>query len=350
MGAAMARFDGSDAAPATPPARPVRPGGWWASIRRPYAGPLVAAALIATLTLPFVWTAYDQRRPAASEEPAPATNDPGTEADVVADASSPVPAVTQKPSETITATAPARPAPSQGAAPAEKRVDFAQADIAAPPPPAPPPPPPPAPPPAAAAPAMKASEAAPIVVQGRMARREVQDVPLAVSAIAADERSDDNGSIVVTGAARRLPDKAARRGDWNACTVNDPDRAPAKCTKLASSSKKDVRRQAEAYLSDGLKRAWNGDLDEAIAAFDRAIAVAPKLSTAYLNRGLAYAQQGDDARALADLDRAVQYSPQSARALYNRSVLLRKIGNAKRAEADEQRAIDLDARYEALLR
>ena len=223
-------------------------------------------------------------------------------------------------------------------------MEMAQAETSAPAPPAPPPAP------APAAPTMKASEAAPIVVQGRTARREIQDTPLAISAVSADELSaNDSGSIVVTG-ARRSPDKAARRGDWNACTVNDPEQALTRCRKMADRGEKDVRQQADVHLADGLKRAWDGDLAEAIAAFDKAIVIAPKLSVAYLNRGLAYARRGDDIRAIADLDRAVRYAPRSARAYYNRSVLLRKIGNTKRAEADEQRAIDLDARYEDLLR
>ena len=49
---AMARFDGTNETPPVKAMRPARAAGWWAVIRRPYAGPLVAATLIATITLP----------------------------------------------------------------------------------------------------------------------------------------------------------------------------------------------------------------------------------------------------------------------------------------------------------
>ncbi|WP_231737084.1 tetratricopeptide repeat protein, partial [Sphingopyxis sp. HXXIV] len=210
-------------------------------------------------------------------------------------------------------------------------------------------PPPPAPPPSPAG--MLAEKAAPIVVTGRArAAAPSQDVPLAVSAVAADDYARGaEREVVVTGTrvAKSVP---IGRGDWNACTVNDPSQALPRCRKLAGKAPKAVRRDADTHLADGLKQAWDGNFDQAIAAFGEAIAVAPDLSVAYLNRGLAYDRQGDSEAALADLDRAVQLAPKSARAYYSRSVLLRKYGNPNRASADEQRAIDLDPRYRTILR
>lgn len=197
---------------------------------------------------------------------------------------------------------------------------------------------------------MRADDAVPIVVQGRALSHTLQETPVAVSVVSSEDYPSRNeGSIVVTG-ARTPPSKPVRRGDWNACTVNDPNRALSQCRKLADKAAKAVRSQADAHLSEGLKLAWSGDLDQAIAAFGAAIAIAPDLSAAYLNRGLAYDRQGGGAAALADLDRAIRLSPKSARAYYNRSVLLRKYGDPKRAGADEQQAINLDPRYQAILR
>jgi len=104
-------------------------------------------------------------------------------------------------------------------------------------------------------------------------------------------------SIVVTSAKRRgraVPD----RGDWNACTIKDPKRSLAACRYLIDPGAKGIKGQAAAHLADGLSLAWQGNMDRAIAAFDRAIAVAPKSSLAYLNRGLAYQRQGDTDRGL----------------------------------------------------
>lgn len=143
------------------------------------------------------------------------------------------------------------------------------------------------------------------------------------------EMAEGRGEIVVTGAKR----ESVRRGDWNACTVDDPMRKLANC-----------RRQS-GQIADGLSLAWEGDIDGAIAAFDRVIGRSPRSADAYLNRGLAHRRNGDTDRALADLDKAVRYAPQTARAYYSRSLVLRDRGENRRADADQNRAVLLDPRY-----
>jgi len=323
---AMARFDGTDSVSQDRAPPPRRTGSWWEKVRSPVAGPLVAAALIATISLPFAWMAYNPEAPAAGEQvsvtPAP-------------DEAAPVRDVAQaRPAAPATAPVESAPAPAPASAPASaapiaNRTEIAQASPAAP--------------------AMKAEEPEPLIVQGRVNRQQVQDTPVAVTVVSSERASADEGREVVVTGTRVSPRKSAKRGDWNACTINDPGQALSKCERMGRKATKDVEAQADAHMSDGLKQAWEGDLDGAIAAFDRAIAIAPNLSTAYLNRGLAYDRQGDEARAIADLDRAVQYAPRSAQAHYNRSVLLRKIGDNRRASADEARAVKLDPRYGAIL-
>ena len=318
---ALARFDGTPVSEDRSRRETVR---WWQSLQRPQAGLLATAALVAAISLPFAWTTLNPGAPAADEPVSPSTRE---SVRVVARDTAKIPdavsIATQPSGETdrldANISAP-RPAP---AAPPAKRIELAQAETAAP--------------------AAKAKESAPIVVQGRAYSPPLQDTPSPISAISADTVSE-NDAVVVTGSRISKP---LRRGDWNACTVNDPSRTLSKCKKLANKGAKDVRAQADAHLSDGLKHAWEGDLDEAIVAFDQAIAVAPDLSVAYLNRGLAYDRQGESTRAIADLDRAVRHAPQSARAYYNRSLVLRKQGDARRADLDERRAINLDSRYEA---
>jgi hypothetical protein len=321
---ALARFDGAPAPEVAP--RPAR-ASWWTYLRRPQAGLFATAALVAAISLPFAWTALGPDAPAADEQIARETREPApTVVDKQAEVPAPAAIVASPSAKNIAAAEQvAAAAPPAVSAPAEKRVELAQAPPAAP--------------------AAKAEEREAIIVSAQRVARPVQDSPSAISAYSSSEVAED--SVVVTGtriAARGAP----RRGDWNACTVNDPSRALSRCKKLAIGGAKAVRAQADAHLSDGLERAWKGDLDGAITAFDEAIAVAPDLSVAYLNRGLAYDRQGESARAIADLDRAVRHAPQSARAYYNRSLLLRKQGDTKRADVDEQRAINLDARYQAI--
>lgn len=315
---ALARFDGAPA-PRTQP----RSSGtsWRPNLRRPQAGLLATAALVAAISLPFAWTTLDPGMPAADEQISPSA---GVKTRIVprdaTTAPAPVAVVAPLAAKAADAEAPVPPAviaipESAGPEQAEK-----------------------------VAPAAK-TEAAPIVVAAQRAARPVLDSPSAVSVISSEDSASD--SVVVTGtriARRSVP----RRGDWNACTVNDPSRTLSRCRKLANKGAKAVRTEADAHLSDGLKQAWAGDFDGAINAFDRAIVAAPDLSVGYLNRGLAYDRQGDDERAIADLDRAVQHAPKSARAYYNRSLLLRKQGDTRRADLDEQRAIDLDSRYQAV--
>lgn len=321
---ALARFDGTAVAERRP--RPADTTPWWKSLRGPQAGLLATAALVAAISLPFAWTTLNPDAPAADER---VLTSPREGVRVVARDTVDVPAaasIATASSEEADRVEPNLPTPPPApAAPPAKRVELAQAETFAP-----------------AAVTAKVEEAAPIVVQGRAATRPPLEAASPVSAVSAD-RASESDDVVVTGTRISKP---PRRGDWNACTVNDPSRTLSKCRKLANKGAKDVRAQADAHLSDGLKYAWDGDMDKAIVAFDQAIAVAPDLSVAYLNRGLAYDRQGDSTRAIADLDRAIRYAPQSARAYYNRSLLLWKQGEVRRADVDERRAISLDNRYQ----
>ncbi len=155
---------------------------------------------------------------------------------------------------------------------------------------------------------------------------------------------------MVTGSRIMSPAEIARarRGDWNACTVDDPAHRLDGCKRLVDPAAKGNAGRAAARVADGLTLAWDGDMDGAIAAFGAAIDIEPRLAIAYLNRGLAYQRNDDSARALADFDKAVRYAPLAARGYFHRSLALRLKGDARRAAADESRAIELDSRYEAL--
>ncbi len=320
---ALARFDGAPAPEVAP--RPER-ASWWTYRRRPQAGLFATAALVAAISLPFAWTTLDPGAPVADEQIARETGEPvRTVVENQAEVPAPVAIAAPPSTKNGAAAEQVAAAPPAVSVSAAKRIELAQAPPAAP--------------------AAKDEEREAIIVSAQRVARPVQDTPTAISAFSSDEVAED--SVVVTG-TRIAPRGASRRGDWNACTVNDPSQALSRCKKMANRGTKAVRVEADAHLSDGLKQAWEGDLDGAISAFDQAIAVAPDLSVAYLNRGLAYDRQGESARAIADLDRAVRHAPLSARAYYNRSLLLREQGDTKRADADEQRAVNLDARYQAI--
>jgi tetratricopeptide (TPR) repeat protein len=167
-------------------------------------------------------------------------------------------------------------------------------------------------------------------------------LPPASKATTADDAANE---MVVTGTRVQRRDPYAARGDWNACTVNDPEQSLRGCRRLIGAGAKGQPGEAAAFLSRGLSLAWQDDWQGAIEAFDRAVALKPGLAFAYLNRGLAYQRAGDLARAAADLDRAIKYAPYAARNYYNRGVLRRDRGDARGAQADLARAMEMDPDY-----
>jgi tetratricopeptide (TPR) repeat protein len=213
--------------------------------------------------------------------------------------------------------------------------------------PAPPPPPPPqaAPP----APIARASAADTQLAKLPSAR---EPAPTA----SADQGSADN--IVVTGSrvsrsnlTSNTPTIVATRSATRvaqACTIEDANEDLRACTRIADPAAAGAKGRAATALADGLTRAWAGDTDGAIAAFDRAIGQSP-LAIAYLNRGLAWQRKGDMARARADFDRAIKRSPGDARGYYWRSRWFDAQGDSDHAERDADKAVKLDPSYEALL-
>src|SRR5215211_3954987 len=126
----------------------------------------------------------------------------------------------------------------------------------------------------------------------------------------------------------------------------------------------------------GIEKAKNGDLDGAIADFDRAAELDPKNDAPYYNRAQARRLKNDTARAIADYTkaielgstnpaaynnrgnaraenkdrdgaiadytRAIELKPDYARAYYNRAMLKKEKGDKAGAAADFKRAQKLD--------
>ena len=129
-------------------------------------------------------------------------------------------------------------------------------------------------------------------------------------------------------------------------------------------------------VNRGIEKAKNGDLDGAMADFNRAIELNPKDDApyynraqarrmkndtagaiadytraielgstnpaAYNNRGNARAENNDKDGAIADYTRATELKPDYARAYYNRAVARKDKGDASGAAADFKRARQLD--------
>lgn len=348
---ALRRFDGGAARPEAAAAGRAGPGGgWWRGQGRSWAPALATAVLALLIALPVAWTFLGdpsvdggpRARPPAiakGQDSAPAL----AQADEALSGEREAAAGTEAKAAGSTVGA-----GEKGADRSAGETQLAQLDLRGPGPTAPSAPPAPPPPPAARSDEKASADArteeqyaaaaSPVLVTGsRIARPN--------PAAAAAEPESDDGDIVLTATRSSRPG----RGDWNACTVDDPRRSLSGCRHLVDPKARGAAGKAGVSLAEGLSSAWQGDYPEAIAAFDRAIAATPRSAFAWLNRGLAWKREGDLDRALADLDSAIRLAPRTARLYYQRAQILRQRGNEKRARADERRAVNLDPDYGAVV-
>ena len=87
-------------------------------------------------------------------------------------------------------------------------------------------------------------------------------------------------------------------------------------------------------LKKGLEYSQQGQNDEALAEFDKAIAANPASARAYYNRGLLYYKEGLLDEAIADCSKAIEIDPISGDAYYNRALANYKKGSFDKAISD----------------
>lgn len=99
--------------------------------------------------------------------------------------------------------------------------------------------------------------------------------------------------------------------------------------------------QAVAHNNRG--NAWDakGDSTRAIADYNRAIELDPKLAQAYFNRGIVRHRRGKFPEALADFEQFIRFMPDYAGGYYNQSFPLAALGRYDRAVASVEKAIKL---------
>jgi tetratricopeptide (TPR) repeat protein len=103
---------------------------------------------------------------------------------------------------------------------------------------------------------------------------------------------------------------------------------------------------ARDYCNRAIARQRKGDLNGALADFDRAIKLNPQDEIAYNDRALAKMVKGDLDGALADYDRALQISPRDFKIRANRGVLRQRKGDLDGALDDYNIAIKLYRHFE----
>jgi|SRR5579859_5300852 len=98
---------------------------------------------------------------------------------------------------------------------------------------------------------------------------------------------------------------------------------------------------AEQYFARGRERHKVGDLDGAIADYDRLIKLKPDAATAYMYRGEAHHKKGDTDRAIDDFNRAILLDSQDAIAYNGRALARADKGDYRGAFADMSQFLQL---------
>jgi tetratricopeptide (TPR) repeat protein len=127
---------------------------------------------------------------------------------------------------------------------------------------------------------------------------------------------------------------------------------PARAIDLATTAKSQVNssyiaqnQTAAQFNNAGVAKQKAGDDRGALADYNKAIELNPKLAIAYLNRGsLKEREIFNDEEALADYNKAIELDPNNAVAYYMRGKLNR-ISDTGKALADFSKAIELDPKF-----
>ncbi len=103
-----------------------------------------------------------------------------------------------------------------------------------------------------------------------------------------------------------------------------------------------VQETVRTHLDHGRACLDKGKYDDAIAHYDKAIALDPNHAAAYTKRAVAYAIKGDLDRAISDLDKAITLNPNDATAYTIRGNAYYVKGDHDRAIADYRKALEIN--------
>ena len=102
---------------------------------------------------------------------------------------------------------------------------------------------------------------------------------------------------------------------------------------------------AAAWLNKGLPLTSLGRFEEALASYDRALDIAPQYAKAWTNKGNALERLGRHGEALASYDRTLAANPQDAEVWNNKGIMLMRLGRHEEALACYDRALAANPLY-----
>jgi lipoprotein NlpI len=162
-------------------------------------------------------------------------------------------------------------------------------------------------------------------------------------------------SVYGTGGNKQLCSGLSHQTDLKMCFIKHHDLA--KCVKTLMKFIKNIfwllavlflvtasafGDAVDDFYNRGLARGTKGDLDGAIADFNKAIELKPDYADAYIGRGYAKFQKGDLDGALTDYNKAIELKPNYCLPYNNRGMLKNDKGDLGGAAADFTKAIELN--------
>ncbi|WP_156630034.1 tetratricopeptide repeat protein [Methylobacterium sp. Leaf112] len=96
---------------------------------------------------------------------------------------------------------------------------------------------------------------------------------------------------------------------WDRKGVHAIEKRIEACTALIESGNRSDQGLSQIFVQRGINWKEKNDLDRALADYDKAIEINPKIAAGYANRGTIWEIKGYLDRALSDYDKAIQISP-----------------------------------------
>ena len=155
--------------------------------------------------------------------------------------------------------------------------------------------------------------------------------------------------IVACGGSSEAPLLLEQKNSGDVVQLDNQEKVPEDNETLPTASPT-VQQDTEqspldsvfAYNNRGLAHYDRGDLEAAIADYNRAIDLVPDIGRVYYNRGLAYYDQGDFVAAVADYTRSIELEPSYVNVYNNRGLAYYDQGDFVAAMADYDEAIERD--------
>jgi len=129
--------------------------------------------------------------------------------------------------------------------------------------------------------------------------------------------------------------------DYLALTPQERQEKLLEIQTLILEEKQTPEQQAELFNEQGLLHRFSGEYQQAIASYDRAVAIKPDFHKAWNNRGFALDNLGRYEEAIASYDRAVAIKLDFHEAWNNRGIALDDLGRYEEAIACYDRALKI---------